>query len=113
MNTGILHIAINATEQKTDDGVFQAGGFQLASSGASLDDAPTVNLSRHGDKCPTPIDNLQEHNHHMPGFQNEDEMKAYIARVQKDVSEAIAGYSGNYTETPAPQQNGDTSFSAN
>jgi hypothetical protein len=113
MDAGILHISINATEQKDSNEVFQAGGFQLFSSGAKLYEPPTVNLSRNGDKCATPVDDLQAHNHHMPGFQSQAEMQTYINRVQKDVTEAIKSYTGGYTETPMPTQNGDTSFSQN
>ena len=50
---------------------------------------PTVNLSRKGDNpnCDTPINSLEIHNGHAPGFKTQEAMDAYIERVVKAVDE--------------------------
>ena len=52
---------------------------------------PTVNCSRDGSKCPTPIGELQIHNHHVPIFTNENELINYAQRIVNDVGVKAEG----------------------
>jgi hypothetical protein len=98
MDKGILKIRVEKSMQESTEGVFIQGTVQLFSSGAKLDEAPLVNLNRAGDGCSFPIDDLQSHNSHMPTFQTVGQVEMYLNRVQSDVTAAVEGYEGGYTE---------------
>lgn len=47
---------------------------------------PIVNCSRDGTGCPTPIDEIQIHNHHVPVFKKEGELLEYTKRIIMDIA---------------------------
>ena len=49
---------------------------------------PMVNCNRKGDGCPTYITELQNHNDHVPVFQDEKELNSYIARIMVHTEQA-------------------------
>lgn len=53
---------------------------------------PEVSLARVPDHCYYPIDKLQEHNHHAPGFDSEEAANEYEQRVLTDIEKALEGY---------------------
>ena len=65
------------------------------SGGVSLQDAPKVCLSRlsTGD-CWFPIDDLQAHDNHSPGWDSQSDMEIYIERIKADVKGAAQKYDG-------------------
>ena len=67
----------------TSDGKFRPV-FYCTKVGDILSNV-TVNMSRRGDSCPTPVQDLQAHNSHAPTFSSLEEMNAYSKRVQEDV----------------------------
>ena len=74
-----------------------SGGYVVLfeSSGVHLENPPTVCLSRlpTGD-CWFPIDQLQAHDNHAPGWGDEAAMEIYIERVKAAIEVAAAKYEG-------------------
>ena len=52
--------------------------------------APIVNCSRSGAGCPTSVFDLQQHNGHVPMFDNEKNLLTYVDRIVKDVEKACS-----------------------
>ena len=88
-----LSVKILKTIVTSADGKFLQGGVQFASGFTGTwpeeVEVPRVNLSRKGDNpaCDTPINSLEIHNGHAPGFKTQEAMDAYIERVVKAVDE--------------------------
>ena len=49
---------------------------------------PTINCSRDGTKCPTPITELQIHNEHVPKHYSLDSIREYVDRICADLMKA-------------------------
>jgi hypothetical protein len=94
MDAKALNVQIRVHKSETEDGDFAGAKVQLFSAGVKLEEAPTVNLSRNGDGCPTPIDNLEGHNGHMAVMHSQEDLDAYLERIKAAIDEAAEGYDG-------------------
>ena len=93
-----VNIKVNADILKSSKGEFLQGRVQFYSKVSDgfishlLDNKiqiPTVNCSRDGSKCATPVTELEAHNHHVPVFSSgsghtELDMVNYSQRIIKD-----------------------------
>ena len=99
-----LKIVVDQHIKEDEDAGFFIGVVHFQSTGAKLEGAPTVCMSRtkkiapEDGGCWFPIDALQEHNYHAPAFKSKEDPEEYRDRVMADVEAAAATYNGPVAE---------------
>ena len=74
------------------DSIKSVALFHSDPEGMDVSALGTVCLSRvKPGSCNFTLDTLHEHDGHAPAFGNEEEMSAYISRVQKDIEALLEG----------------------
>ena len=104
MDVNKLGLKVKVLNAQDDSGKFISGSAHFFSGGITLGvTCPVVACNRKGDGCWTRIDQLQEHNHHVPQFNSKTSRDSWVKRIQTDVEKVAKEFEYSEKETKSSE----------
>lgn len=104
MDVNKLGLRVKVLNAQDDSGNFINGSAQFFSGGITLGvTCPVVACNRKGDGCWTRIDQLQEHNHHVPHFNSKTQRDSWVKRIQTDVEKVAKEFEHSEKKTKSSE----------